>query len=49
MEKKLFVVASKQPLPPGLYSSVVSGLVVTAEPVAESRSPVGPEVLISVL
>ena len=37
------------PLPPGLYSSVVSSLVVTAEPVAESSSPVGPEVLISVL
>jgi anti-sigma-K factor RskA len=39
----------KIPLPPGLYSSVVSSLVVTAEPTAESRSPVGPEVLISVL
>ena len=38
----------KIPLPPGLYSSVVSGLVVTAEPIAESSSPVGPEVLISV-
>jgi anti-sigma-K factor RskA len=39
----------KIPLPPGLYSSVVSSLVVTAEPVVESRAPVGPEVLISVL
>jgi hypothetical protein len=39
----------KIPLPPGLYSSVVSSLVVTAKPVAESPSRVGPEVLISVL
>ena len=39
----------KIPLPPGLYNSVISRLVVTAEPIAESPSPVGPEVLVSVL